>query len=179
MNYEVNKIVDELYTCLPNDRIKFNNIMENLKQQFLSTPNKAMNFNKGLTGYNTQLINENSIDINNQNYKANSLNNINNLININNTESTSSLNPLKALNNLQPINLPTLNIKNKKNDSLNNEDLGDIININNINKDYQMGLYNENKFETNIKNDTHANRKYYYPEEFNSPISDNNKYQNY
>ena len=74
MNYEVNKIVDELYTCLPNDRIKFNNIMENLKQQFLSTWSKTMNF-KGLTGYNTQLINENSIDINNQNYKANSLNN--------------------------------------------------------------------------------------------------------
>ena len=179
MNYEVNKIVDELYTCLPNDRIKFNNIMENLKQQFLSTPNKAMNFNKGLTGYSAQLINENSIDINNQNYKANSLNNMNNLININNTESTSSLNPLKVLNNLQPINLPTLNIKNKKNESLNNEDLGDIININNINKDYQMGLYNENKYENNIKNDTHANRKFYYPEEYNSPINDNNKYQNY
>jgi ribosomal protein L23 len=73
-----------------------------------------MNFNKGLTGYSAQLINENSIDINNQNYKANSLNNMNNLININNTESTSSLNPLKVLNNLQPINLPTLNIKTKK-----------------------------------------------------------------
>ena len=178
MNYEVNKIVDELYTCLPNDRIKFNNIMENLKQQFLSNPNKLMNYNKGLTGYSAQLINENSIDNNNPNYKAKSLNNINNLININNTESISSLNPLKALNNLQPINLPTLNVKNKKNDSLNNEDLGDIININNINKDYQIGLYNENKYE-NIKNDTHANRKYYYPEEYNSQINDNNKYQNY
>ena len=133
MNYEINKIVDELYTCLPNDRNKFNNIMENLKQQFLSTGNKAMNF-KGFT--NSQLINENLIDINNinnQNYKANSLNNVNNLIN--NSDSISSSNPLKGLNNLQPIVLPTLNIKNKKNDSLYNEDLGDAININNMNKD--------------------------------------------
>jgi hypothetical protein len=177
MNYEINKIVDELYTCLPNDRNKFNNIMENLKQQFLSTGNKAMNF-KGFT--NSQLINENLIDINNinnQNYKANSLNNVNNLIN--NSDSISSLNPLKGLNNLQPIVLPTLNIKNKKNDSLNNEDLGDAININNMNKDYQIGLYNENKYDNNIKHDVHANCKYYYPEEYNSQINDNNKYQNY
>ena len=156
MNYEVNKIVEELYTCLPNDRNKFNNIMENIKNQFLNSGNK----NKGLPGYGSQLINENSIDnnnINNQNYKTNSMNNI---------------------NNLQPITLPTLNIKNKKNDSLNNEDLGDIININNINKEYQAGLYNENNYENNIKNDIHANCKYYYPEEFNSQMN-HNKYQNY
>ena len=177
MNYEVNKIVDELYTCLPNDRNKFDNIMENLKQQFLSTGNnKTMNFNKGLTNNNSQIMNENSIDINN--FKANSLNNINNLIN--NTESNSSLNPLRAINNLQPITLPTLNVKNKKNDALNNDDLGDVININNINKDYQIGSFNENKYENNnIKNDTHANCKYYYPEEYHSQFNDNNKYQNY
>lgn len=175
MNYEVNKIVEELYTCLPNDRNKFNNIMENIKNQFLNSGNK----NKGLPGYGSQLINENSIDnnnINNQNYKTNSMNNLNNLIN--NTESTSSINPLRAINNLQPITLPTLNIKNKKNDSLNNENLGDIININNINKEYQAGLYNENNYENNIKNDIHANCKYYYPEEFNSQMN-HNKYQNY
>ena len=180
MNYEVNKIVDELYTCLPNDRNKFNNIMENLKQQFLSSGNKTMNFNKGMTNYSSPLINENSLEINNinmQNYKANSLNNVNNLIN--NTESASSLNPLKGLNNLQPITLPTLNIKNKRNDALNNDDLGDIINMNNINRDFQMGSYNENKYENNIKNDMHANFKYYYPEEYNSQINENNKYQNY
>ena len=115
MNYEVNKIVEELYTCLPNDRNRFNNIMDNLKQQFLTAGNKPMNFNKGI---NSQLINENSIEANNinkLNFKANSLNNVNNLIN--NTESISSLNPLKGLNNLQPITLPTLNVKNKKNDA--------------------------------------------------------------
>ena len=180
MNYEVNKIVDELYTCLPNDRNKFNNIMENLKQQFLSSGNKTMNFNKGMTNYSSPLINENSLEINNinmQNYKANSLNNVNNLIN--NTESASSLNPLKGLNNLQPITLPTLNIKNKRNDALNNDDLGDIINMNNINRDFQMGSYKENKYENNIKNDMHANFKYYYPEEYKSQINENNKYQNY
>jgi len=180
MNYEVNKIVDELYTCLPNDRNKFNNIMENLKQQFLSSGNKN-NFNKGMTNYSSPLINENSLEINNiniQNYKGNSLNNVNNLIN--NTESTSSLNPLRGLSNLQPITLPTLNIKNKRNDALNNDDLGDVININNINnKDFQMGTYKENKYENNIKNDMHANFKYYYPEEYNSQLNENNKYQNY
>ena len=58
MNYEVNKIIEELYTWLPNDRNKFNNIMDNLKQQFLSSGNRPMNFNKGL---NSQLMNENSI----------------------------------------------------------------------------------------------------------------------
>ena len=36
MKLEVNKIVQELYTCLPNDRNKFNSIMENLKVKFLS-----------------------------------------------------------------------------------------------------------------------------------------------
>ena len=177
MNYEVNKIVDELYTCLPNDRNKFNGIMENLKQQFL-TGNKYTNFNKGINNYSSQLINENSMDINNRNYKANSLNNVNNMIN--NTESTSSLNPLKTMNNIQPITLPTLNVQNKKNESLNNDDLGEVININNINKDYQQGIYNDNnKYENNIKNDFHANLKFYYPEEYNSQINDNNKYSNY
>ena len=178
MNYEVNKIVEELYTCLPNDRNRFNNIMDNLKQQFLTAGNKPMNFNKGI---NSQLINENSIEANNinkLNFKTNSLNNVNNLIN--NTESISSLNPLKGLNNLQPITLPTLNVKNKKNDALINDDLGEVININNINKEYQIGTYNENnKYENNIKNDIHANFKYYYPEEFNNQMNDNNKYQNY
>ena len=78
MNYEVNKIIEELYTCLPNDRNKFNNIMDNLKQQFLSSGNRPMNFNKGL---NSQLMNENSIEANNinkLNFKANTLNNVNN-----------------------------------------------------------------------------------------------------
>ena len=61
-----------------------------------------------------------------------------------------------------------------------NDDLGEVININNINKDYQIGTYNENnKYENNIKNDIHANFKYYYPEEFNNQMNDNNKYQNY
>ena len=174
MNYEVNKIVDELYTCLPNDRDKFNNIMENLKQQFLSTGNRPMNFNKGNKNYISQLMSENSNDINN--IKVNSLNNVNNLIN--NSESASSLNPLRAINNLQPITLPTLNIKNKKNDILNNEDLGDLININ-VNKEFQIGPYNDIKYENNVKNDTHANTKFYYPEEYHSQINDNNKYQNY
>ena len=38
MNHEVNKIVQELYSCLPNDRNKFNSIMENLKEKFLLSP---------------------------------------------------------------------------------------------------------------------------------------------
>ena len=183
MNQEVNKIVEELYSCLPNDRMKFNSIMQNLKEKFLSSPNyEKMNYNQKFptTSYTSQIINENIINSNNiPNIKNNNLTNPNYLLNNTELNSSSSLNPLKAISNFQPINLPPYNIQNKQYEGLNNDEIGKFININNINNDYQSGLFNENIYENKIQNDIHANFKYYYPEEYNSQFNDINKNQNY
>ena len=183
MNQEVNKIVEELYSCLPNDRMKFNSIMQNLKEKFLSSPNyEKMNYNQKFptTSYTSQIINENIINSNNiPNIKNNNLTNPNYLLNNTELNSSSSLNPLKAISNFQPINLPPYNVQNKQYEGLNNDEIGKFININNINNDYQSGLFNENIYENKIQNDIHANFKYYYPEEYNSQFNDINKNQNY
>ena len=183
MNQEVNKIVEELYSCLPNDRMKFNSIMQNLKEKFLSSPNyEKMNYNQKFptTSYTSQIINENIINSNNiPNIKNNNLTNPNYLLNNTELNSSSSLNPLKAISNFQPINLPPYNVQNKQYEGLNNDEINKFININNINNDYQSGLFNENIYENKIQNDIHANFKYYYPEEYNSQFNDINKNQNY
>ncbi len=172
MNQEVNKIVQELYSCLPNDRTKFNSIMENLKAKFLSSSNiSKINYNLKMPNinYSSELINENIKTSNNiPPIKANINNNINYLNN-------SSENPLKSISNFKPINLPTFNVQNKQFDAINNEDLGDYINLNN--NAYPNGPFNENYYENKIQNDIHANCKYYYPEEYNTQFNDN-KVQN-
>jgi hypothetical protein len=50
------------------------------------------------------------------------------------------------------------------------------MNINN--NGYQSGFFNENMYDNKIKNDIHANCKYYYPNEYNFNMNDNNKMQN-
>jgi hypothetical protein len=62
MNQEVNKIIQELYTCLPNDRNKFNSIMDNLKAKFLSSSNNSkVNYNlkNRNINYSSKIISEN------------------------------------------------------------------------------------------------------------------------
>ena len=185
MNQEVNKIVQDLYTCLPNDRNKFNSIMENLKVKFLSSPNSPqINYNIKLsnTNYSSQLLKESLINTNNIPSIKNNIN-INNNANYinNNTDINSSLNPLKLNYNFQPINLPTYNVQNKQYDSINNDELGDYININNINNNngFHTGTFNVNNlYENKIQNDIHANVKYYYPEEYNSQFNDNKNQNN-
>ena len=172
MNQEVNKIIEELYTCLPNDRNKFNSIMENIKQKFLTTSSsERISFSQNFptVSYTSQIMNKDdvqskSIPIVQQNAK--------NINVINNTSDTSSsMNPLKALSNFQPISLPEYNAQNKHFDGLNNGELGEFIDIN---AGYQSGLFNNNLYENKIKNDVHANFKYYYPNEYNSQFNDNN-----
>ena len=181
MNQEVNKIVDELYSCLPNDRNKFNLIMENLKQKFLSSPNNNIRINYSpkfhTKSYTSQLINENIKANSIPNIQNNNINNPNNpnYLTNNNIEINSTFNPLKEISNFQPINLPPFNAPNKNYETLNNNENGDFININN---EYQSQLFNENRYENKIQNDMHANFKYYYPEEYNSQFNDNNKNQN-
>ena len=182
MNQEVNKIVQELYTCLPDDRNKFNSIMENLKVKFLSSPNSPqINYNIKFptTNYSSQILKDNLINSTNIPPIKNNINinNNTNCINNNNPEIYSSLNPLKVNYNFQPINLPTYNVQNKQYDSINNDELGDYININN--NGFHTGTFNENNFYDNkIQNDIHANVKYYYPEEYNSQINDNKNQNN-
>ena len=181
MNQEVNKIVQELYACLPNDRNKFNSIMENLKVKFLSSPNSPqINYNIKLpnTNYSSQLLKDNLLNSNNIPPIKNNININNNTNYINdNADINSSLNPLKANYNFQPINLPTYNIQNKQYDSINNDELGDYININN--NGFHTGTFNENNlYENKIQNDIHANVKYYYPEEYNLQFNDNKNQNN-
>ena len=179
MNQEVNKIVQELYTCLPNDRNKFNSIMENLKVKFLSSPNSPqINYNLKFpnTTYSSQLLKDNLINSSSILPIKNNINNNTNYIN-NNTDVNSSLNPLKVNYNFQPINLPTYNVQNKQYDSINNDELGDYININN--NGFHTGTFNENNlYENKIQNDIHANVKYYYPEEYSSQFNDNKNQNN-
>ena len=176
MNQEVNKIVQELYTCLPNDRNKFNSIMDNLKAKFLSSSNKSkVNYNLKIPNinYSSKVISENINTTNNiQSNIPTIKNNINNNANYlnNSSEINSSLNPLKAMPNFQPINLPTFNVQNKQYEQINNDDLGDYINLNNYG--YQTS-FNDNYYENKKQNDMHANCKYYYPEEYNTQFNDN------
>ena len=88
--------IDELYSCLPRDRNKFNIIMENMKKKFLrniKTQRQAQNNqfnisfqpNKQFQNYvsnNTRLQNFNNLFQNNNNYNnKNNLNNKQNLFN--------------------------------------------------------------------------------------------------
>ena len=177
MNQEVNKIIDELYTCLPNDRNKFNSIMKSLKQKFLTTSStERISFSQNFptTSLTSQIMNKDdaqSKSIPNVQYNAKNINMMNNT-----SDTTSSMNPLKSLGNFQPINLPEYNAQNKQYDGLNNGELGEFIDIN---AGYQSELFNNNLYENKIKNDIHANCKYYYPNEYNSQFNDNNKMQNY
>ena len=177
MNQEVNKIVQELYSCLPNDRKKFNSIMDNLKVKFLSSSNPSKkNYDLKIlnTNHSSQLMSENVNTTNNiLPIKNNNNNNINYLNN--SLENNSPANPLKVMSNFEPINLPTFNVQNNQYDEINNDDLGDYINLNT--NGYQSGAFNENYYENKKQNDMHANCKYYYPEEYNSQFSDN-KIQN-
>ena len=171
MNQEVNKIVNELYLCLPNDRNKFDSIMKNLKDKFLSSSyNEQINYNQNMpkTNFSQQFFNDNNI-------------NIINIPNIKNTDNTHylstnsenpSVNPLKGNYNIQPINLPTFNVQNKQYE-LSNDNIGEYIHANN--NDYQVGSFNDNLYENKIQNDVHANYKYYYPEEFSSQFNTNEK----
>jgi len=175
---EVNKIVEELYTCLPNDRNRFNQIMSKLKENFLSQPNEQK-FNNNIpypnTGYNSSQITENIIQNNIPNFNIN--NNPKNFFGYN-LEVNSSLAPTNPISNLQPINLPSYKVQNKDNIESNNEEVGEYINLNNLNNGYQTGN-NDNYSENKIKNDIHANCKYYYPDEYNSQFTDIEKNKNF
>ena len=49
MNYQFENTIEELYSCLPNNRIKFNSIMNSMKKRFLKTdinPYSKLSLNK-------------------------------------------------------------------------------------------------------------------------------------
>ncbi len=173
MNQEVNRIVNELYLCLPNDRNKFDSIMKNLKDKFLSSSynDHQINYNQNLpkTNFNPQFLNDNNINvINLPNIKNNDTHYLST-----NSENP-SINPLKGNYNIQTINLPTYNVQNKQY-QLSTDNIGEYIHINN---DYQVGPFNDNLFENKRQNDVHANYKYYYPEEFSSQFNTNENIPN-
>ena len=173
MNQEINKIVNELYLCLPNDRNKFDSIMKNLKDKFLSSSynDHQINYNQNLpkTNFNPQFLNDNNINvINLPNIKNNDTHYLST-----NSENP-SINPLKGNYNIQTINLPTYNVQNKQYE-LSTDNIGEYIHINN---DYQAGPFNDNLFENKRQNDVHANYKYYYPEEFSSQFNTNENIPN-
>ena len=141
MNYEVNKIIQELYTCLPNDRTKFDIIMSKLREGFLESKNNS-DIKFPNTGYNSSYANDKIFinkfkneNVNHKKYK---------------NQDNELLNPSFPLANFQPINLPTNSYPNKDNNA---DELRQIYN-------------NENYLDNMNKNDMNINNKYNYQDKF-------------
>ena len=194
MNSEVCKVVEELYSCLPNDKSKFNHIMDNLKKKFLSNPpNKISNSQpfqsiSMSSPYLTQAQLTQNIT-NNNNYNQNAINtslNINNskccnyMNNMNNTDINEMHPPQKAIPDFKPINLESYVNQYKPLNDMYNSGINEMNKFNNmannnmnINEFYNMNA-NGNLYESQMREDTHANFKYYYPDEYNNHLEQNN-----
>ena len=195
MNSEVAKVVEELYSCLPNDKNKFDHIMESLKEQFLSLPpNKNSNTQifqsmSMSSPYQTQAqLTQN----NPNNYNSNPINTPLNMNNnycgnfMNSTDINEMHPPQKAIPDFKPINLESYVDQSKPLNEMYNREMNDINKFNdmnkfnnmmsnntNMNEFYNMNL-NGNLYESQMREDTHANFKYYYPDEYNNHFEQNN-----
>ena len=159
-NKNVDLIVEEIYSCLPNDRYKFDRIMNNLKNEIVGDYNYSDNIpsTKILSSseYFQKKNYSNPIPQNySQNYQMNSnLNNSNSdfIYKNNNKNNIYSQNP----NSNFMIDNNNKNIINSNYVSTLPE--GEFLNM----KPFQP------KSNHKIISDVHANSKYYYPEEYNS-----------
>ncbi len=142
--------------------------MENLKVRFLSEPPKQNINNERQGGMKPfQNMSNKETQINNDYYQ--------NYINM----GTESSVPQKAIPNFKPINLQPYVSQNRPLEDMNinmnyNEEgkFDEYNNANRGNRNINMNYYNN----TNSgNNDTHANLKYYYPEEYNSMYENENR----
>ena len=157
----VDSIVDELYTCLPNDRNKFDRIMNNLRNEIIGDYNYYDNFpSTKILSSNEYFQKKNQIPQNNyQNYQMNSNNSNSDFNNINH-----------SLSQHQNSNFMNNN---------NNNTYPNMTNQNYISTLPEEEFLNMKPFQPKsnqkIISDVHANTKFYYPEEYNSISNDFNR----
>jgi len=191
MNFE--DTIDELYSCLPRDRNKFNSIMEDMKRRFLRSVKKPNKRNR-LTPYNNSFQ-----PIKNQYYFNN--NQVNLTYNHKNETATNILNfklssPYQ-INNYKENNFPVKN-NHSRNTNYKPVQVQEKSNHYNTQRDFYQEKNRENKFLNNqnknvsngfqgtlpgallikskplrtdsqrkLLSDTHANCNFYYPEKSN------------
>lgn len=181
MDAQINDVLEELYSCLPNDRKKFNDIMANLKVKFLSeTQNNNINQNSGVFEPKPNHMKE---SIGNNFYPG--------------YMGSSEGIPQKAIPNFKPISLqsyvPQNNIKpeeygmnneekkpedpnninfsgNKYSQTFNTLQSNNNNNYMNMNNNYMNSNYN-----TNINTEIHANLQHYYPDDYNAMYQNDKK----
>ena len=189
----INEMIQKIYSCLPNDRNKFNILMSQLKKQFLCPHTNPTNSNQ---------IN-NSIPYRNSNSSQNFYHLPSNQFIINNTNPTSQFNfqnnnnkqpqikedsnyldynepqQQKAIPNFQPINLQSIeNNYGKIQENYYNNRCNNFVRNNYKNTLPERELLTKKPLRTNSLpkkyNDTHANVKFYYPEDYTSLYEGNN-----
>ena len=157
----VDSIVDELYTCLPNDRNKFDRIMNNLRNEIIGDYNYYDNFpSTKILSSNEYFQKKNQIPQNNyQNYQMNSNHSNSDFNNIN--HSLSQHQNSNFMNNNNNNTYPNMTNQNY----ISTLPEGEFLNM----KPFQP------KSNQKIISDVHANTKFYYPEEYNSISNDFNR----
>lgn len=196
MKVQVNEIVEELYKCLPNDRHKFNLVMENLKAKFLSINNNQDTLN---SIYNYQELNP---EVKNKNtffnFKSTSINkekknnNHNNYRNASCDNKKDNYNIYQNFKNQNDFNNHNLvNCRGFINDKKNQEKLylnrTDVTEKNKTSRFFpctlpEVLLLSKKPLtifsQQNKYSDTHANCKFYYPETYNPLYETNNDLDN-
>ena len=157
----VDSIVDELYSCLPNDRNKFDRIMNNLRNEIIGDYSYYDNFpSTKILSSNEYFQNKNQIPQNNyQNYQMNSNNSNSDFNNLN--HSLSQHQNSNFMNNNNNNTYPNMTNQNY----ISTLPEGEFLNM----KPFQP------KSNQKIISDVHANTKFYYPEEYNSISNDFNR----
>ena len=170
MNYQFENTIEELYSCMPNDRKKFNLIMNSMKRRFLK-PEK--NLKK-----KDQTKNQNQVSLPNNNifsYKPNNKStptkvNFDSKLTFRKNEQ--NLNPNIPINN-KNINYNINNYRTQRNFSSDKKLINNFPNKNYTSKRF-LGtlpdalLISQRPFRTYSKQksllDTHANCNFFYPE---------------
>ena len=163
-NKNVDLIVEEIYSCLPNDRYKFDRIMNNLKNEIVGDYNYSDNIpSTKILSSSEYFQKKNYSNQIPQNYSQNNQMNSN----LNNNSDFIYRNNNK--NNIYSQN-------QNSNFMINNNNNNNTINSNYVSTLPEGEFLNMKPFQpkSNHKkiSDVHANSKYYYPEEYNS-ISNN------
>ena len=166
-NKNVDLIVEEIYSCLPNDRYKFDRIMNNLKNEIVGDYNYSDNIpSTKILSSSEYFQKKNYSNQIPQNYSQNNQMNSN----LNNNSDFIYRNNNK--NNIYSQN-------QNSNFMINNNNNNNTINSNYVSTLPEGEFLNMKPFQPKshqkIISDVHANTKFYYPEEYNSISNDFNR----
>ena len=191
----INETIQVIYSCLPDDRNKFNILMDQLKKQFLFPKKNPSNFNQINNNIPYQNLNnqqnifspsQNQFLINNMNpiNQYNFQNNDNKSPQMrqdNNFNDYNKPQQQKVIPNFKPINLQSIENNNnygKNQENYYNNRCNNFVRNNYKNTLPERELLTRKPLRTNSLpkkyNDTHANVKFYYPEDYTSLYEGNN-----